>query len=192
VRPDSADILRRIIRDERYQRNVAWGEPRAGHPEGTLVAHIAGLERNLQALRPKLSDDEYLRLKILVHVHDTFKPDAAEGVPIRHPRSHASLARAFLAEFLPDDRELLDIVQFHDEPYALFLRARRGKTVPDEKRWAALKQAVRDWDLFLTFCLVDGSTAGKGREPLQWLFTQVERDGIATRFGRRDLAAPAD
>jgi hypothetical protein len=183
-------ILARITADPRYQRNLAWGKPRSGHPEGTIAAHIRDLERNLDRLRGKLADDEIAKLRILIHVHDTFKPDATDGVPIRHPRSHASLARAFIAEFT-DDAELLDIVQYHDEPYALFLRARRGAAPADPARWAALKQRVRDWDLFLAFVLSDGSTAGKGQQPLIWLFAQLKRDGIATCFGVDDVAALA-
>ena len=193
--PDYDAILAAVTADARYRRNVAWGEPRAGHPEGTIAAHVRDLEKNLDRLRPKLSDDEVAKLRLLIHVHDTFKPDAREGIAIRHPQSHASLARAFLAEFLPDagrdDAGLLDMLQFHDEPYALFLRARRGKAAPDPARWAALKQAIRDWDLFVAFCLVDGSTAGKSREPLTWLIAQLARDGIVTRFGPGDVAALA-
>jgi hypothetical protein len=188
--PSLDAILARIFDDPRYQRNVAWGEPRSGHPEGTIAAHIRELERNLDRLRRKLTDDEIAKLRLLIHVHDTFKPEATDGVPIRDARSHASLARAFLAEFT-DDVELLDMVQYHDEPYAPFLRARRGAGPPDPARWAALKQRIRDWDLFLAFVLIDGSTAGKGQQPLIWLFTQLEHDGIATRFGLDDVAALA-
>jgi hypothetical protein len=187
---DAHAILAAITADPRYQRNLAWGEPRTGHPEGTIAAHIRDLQRNLDRLRGKLADDEIAKLRILIHVHDTFKPDATDGVPIRDPRSHASLARTFLAQFT-DEAELLDIVQNHDEPYALFLRARRGAGPADPARWAALKQTIRDWDLFLAFALIDGSTSGKGQQPLIWLFTQLQRDGIETRFGLDDVAALA-
>src|SRR4051812_5872310 len=106
-------MLDRITADERYRRNLDWGKPRKGHPEGSIRAHIAELERNLAALSSRLTDEQIDKLRILIHVHDTFKPDAVEGARILDPRSHASLARAFLAEFT-DDRELLTIVQFHD------------------------------------------------------------------------------
>jgi hypothetical protein len=186
---DYRSILDAIRADERYRRNVAWGKPRKGHPEGTIAAHIAELERNLDRLRHKLADDEVAKLRLLAHVHDTFKPDASDGVPIRDARSHASLARAFLAEFLPDEAGLLDMVQYHDDPYALYLRSRGG--MPDATRWAKLKSVIRDWDLFLAFCLIDGSTAGKGNQPLIWLITQLAHDGVATRFGLDDVAALA-
>jgi len=187
---DYAAALDSIRRDPRYQRNLAWGRPRKGHPEGTIAAHIAELERNLEQLRPKLSDEEAAKLRLLIHVHDTFKPDAVDGVAIRDPRGHASLARAFLAEFCGDDSELLEMVQWHDEAYALFLKA-RGRALPDEKRWDALKRAIGNWDVFLAFLLIDGSTKGKSREPLTWTIVQLQRDGISTRFGFDDVAALA-
>jgi hypothetical protein len=181
-------VFEKILADERYRRNLDWGKPRSGHPEGTIRAHIAELEQTLDRLRPKLSDEEAEKLRILIHVHDTFKPDATEGVAIRDPRSHASLARAFLAEFT-DDAELLNLVQFHDEPYALYKRS-RGR-VPDATRWNALLHTIRDWDLFLAFALIDGSTAGKSRDPLLWLMKHVAEAGVVSRFGAEDVAALA-
>jgi hypothetical protein len=160
-----------VIGDPRYQRNLDWGEPRAGHPEGTVRAHIAELERNLKTFRPRLSDVEYWKLKLLIHTHDTFKAEARAGTAIADPRSHASLARACLAEFCADD-DLLAMVQYHDEPFALWRQAEaKGKCNAD--RFAALLQNIRDWNLFLAFNLIDGCTEGKGREPLLWLFQEV-------------------
>src|SRR5262245_18791904 len=92
-------IFAALTRDERYLANLEWGQPRRGHPEGTVRAHIAELERNLDGLRPRLTEDETWKLRILIHTHDSFKAEAKSGVPIGDPRSHASLARAFLAEF---------------------------------------------------------------------------------------------
>jgi hypothetical protein len=116
-------IFREITGNAQYLKNLDWGEPRSGHPEGTIRAHIAELERNLEALRTKLSETEYWKLKILIHTHDTFKPQAQERAPISAPKSHASLARDFLASFR-DDPDLLAMAQNHDVPYALWLRFR--------------------------------------------------------------------
>ena len=160
-----------ILQDPRYQANLDWGEPRSGHPEGTVRAHIAELERNLEALRPKLDDEEYWKLKLLIHTHDSFKAEAHSGVAITDPRSHASLARAFLAEFC-NDADLLMMVQYHDEPFALWRQAEhKGKY--NEERFDALLNNIRDWNLFLAFNVIDGCTAGKSREPLRWLFCEV-------------------
>jgi hypothetical protein len=178
------NALEAITADPRYRANLDWGEARPGHPEGTIRAHIAELEQNLEALEPKLSGSEYWKLKLLIHTHDTFKPDAERGVPIAHPRSHASLARAFLAEFC-DDADLLAMVQWHDEPFALWRQQKfRGRY--DETRFAALLEAIRDWNLFLAFNIIDGCTAGKSRESLRWLFEQVG-DQVKTRFTAPDM-----
>jgi hypothetical protein len=108
-----------VISDQRYLANLDWGETRAGHPEGTVRAHIAEIEPNLEVLRTKLTDEDYWKLKLLIHTHDSFKTESKLGVPITDPKSHASLARAFL-ETHCDDADLLAIVQFHDEPFALY------------------------------------------------------------------------
>jgi hypothetical protein len=181
---DYRAIFDAVIRDPRYERNLDWGKVRRGHPEGTVRAHIAELVRNLNALKHRLTVDDSWRLKILVHVHDTFKADAKAGARITAPNSHASLARAFLAEFC-DDTDLLAMVQYHDEPYALW-RQYAGNGSFNEQRWSALLANIQDWNLFLAFCIVDGCTAGKGREPLYWLFQQVE-GGVESQFTERDI-----
>jgi len=65
------------------------------------------------------------------------------------------------------------MVQFHDEPFALWRQARL-KGACDTNRFEALLTNITDWNLFLTFCIVDGCTAGKSREPLAWLFREIQ------------------
>jgi hypothetical protein len=164
-----------VVRDPRYLRNIAWGQPRSGHPEGTIEAHIHELESNLARMRPRLTDVEQAKLRLLVHVHDTLKPEALQGVAIAHPQSHASLARAFLAEFCdpadPEDADLLNMVQLHDEPYALWQQV-RGKRSYSQNRADQLLSTIGDWELFTAFVIIDNSTAGKSREPLHWFFNE--------------------
>ena len=168
---DYREIFDAIVRDARYQANLDWGEPRAGHPEGAVRTHIAELEQHLETLKAKLSETDYWKLKLLIHTHDTFKRESQRGVPIRHPHSHASLAREFLGSYC-DDFDLLTMVQFHDEPFALWQQwtAHGGY---DPKRFDALLRNIHDWSLFLAFCIIDGCTQGKSREPLQWFFKRV-------------------
>ncbi len=175
----------RLTADERYRRNVEWGEPRSGHPEGKIGAHIDDLERNAATLDAKLFATDRWRLRLLIHSHDTFKPEA-DDVKISHPRSHASLARAFLAEFCPDDAGLLDMVQFHDEPYALWRQGQHGRL--NRERYDGLFALIREWDLFLAFLIADGCTAGKNREPLHWFFGEVERHGIRSPVTAEDIS----
>jgi hypothetical protein len=181
---DYAELFRAITNDPRYLRNLDWGQVRSGHPEGTIRAHIAELDRNLEALRYKLSETDYWRLRVLIHTHDTFKADAQPGVPIAARSSHASLARAFLAGFC-DDADMLAMVQYHDAPYAIWRQvASMGKF--NQERLIALLADIRDWNLFLAFNIIDGCTEGKGREPLRWLFEQVAGK-VETQFTAADI-----
>jgi hypothetical protein len=181
---DPAAILCAIQADERYQANLDWGQPRSGHAEGTVRNHIAQLERNLHRLRHRLSDDEAARLRLVIHTHDTFKAEAKQGAPIRDARSHASLARSFLAEYCAD-ADLLAIVQWHDEPYALWQRWHHRAQL-DESRLQQLIGAIDDWNLFLAFQIIDGCTPSKSREPLQWFFAVIG-DRVESRFTVDDL-----
>jgi hypothetical protein len=177
-------IYQSISADPRYRANLDWGEPRPGHPEGTVRAHIAELESNIEAMRGRLSEEDYWKLKILIHTHDIFKRDAERGVSIAHPRSHASLARAFLAEF-SDDNDLLATVQYHDEPFALWRHVEtRGSC--DSERLSALLRNIKDWNLFLAFAIIDGCTAGKSREPLRWFF-EVVAGRVHSKFTASDI-----
>jgi len=168
---DYVDILQRVQADPRYQSNLDWGKPRSGHPEGTVRAHIEELERNLATLAPQLFADEVPKLRLLIHVHDTFKADAVSGVAISDPRSHASQARAFLAEFC-EDADLQAMAQWHDEPFALW-RQWEHKHSFSEPRLERLLEAIHEWRLFTAFLLIDNSTKGKSRAPLRWFFEQI-------------------
>ena len=173
------EIFNKISEDPKYKGNLDWGKPRRGHPEGTVRAHIAELEDNLNRLPVDKGSEAYWKLRILIHVHDTFKAEATPKVPITHPRSHASLARFFLSRYC-DDQDLLTMTQFHDEAYALWRKVRYGGDL-NEARLAKLLKAVKDWRLFLRFLVIDGSTRGKDRAPLDWSAGQ-----IASRFGLED------
>lgn len=181
---DYKAIYEAITKDPRYQQNLDWGEPRPGHPEGTVRAHVVEVDQNLDALRAKVSEDDYWRLKVLVHTHDTFKKDAERGVPITDPKSHASLARTFLAEFC-DDTNMQAIVQYHDEPFALW-RQFEAKGKCNQERFAALIANIKDWNLFLAFNIIDGCTEGKDRDTLHWLFQQVSGK-VQSQFTETDI-----
>lgn len=165
------ELLERIQKDPRYLEGLDWGRPRHGHPEGTIRWHVEILEQNLAALKDRLSVEECWKLKVLIHVHDTFKHAAKSGVPITDPRSHATLARAFLAEFCAD-ADLLNMVQFHDEPFALWRQFdERGSF--NQERMRKLVETIQNWDLFLAFLILDGCTEGKDRVVLQWFMREI-------------------
>jgi hypothetical protein len=168
------EITEKIIADPRYQRNVQYGEPRSGHPEGQVKYHIADLEENLEKLAShSISEEDYWKLKILIHVHDTFKAEAIPDEPIISPNSHASLAKKFASEFV-DDEDLLNMIQFHDVNFALWKQfAATGAY--DVPRFENLLEIIQDWDLFLMFMIIDGSTEGKDPEKLRWFLGEIRK-----------------
>ena len=168
------DIVEKIIADPRYQKNIEYGEPRAGHPEGKVKFHIAELEENLEKLAPHgISKEQYWKLKFLIHVHDTFKADARPDVRILSPNSHASLARKFAAEFTTDE-DLLNMIQLHDVNYALWKQFIATGSY-DLERLDNLLTTIQDWELFLMFLIIDGSTKGKERSKLIWFVQEVAK-----------------
>ncbi|HSM70655.1 MAG TPA: hypothetical protein VK851_03850 [Anaerolineales bacterium] len=159
--------------DPRYLKNIEYGEPRSGHPEGKIKYHIAELEKKLSKLAPKISEEQYWKLKILIHVHDTFKADALPDSPIESPNSHASLARKFASEFTADE-DLLNMIQYHDVNYALWKQFDRAGSY-DEKRFTRLLETIVDWELFTMFLILDGSTQGKDPAKLTWFLDEVKK-----------------
>lgn len=166
------DIIEKIITDPRYQKNIEYGEPRSGHPEGKVKYHIAELEENLERfVSHRISEEQFWKLKFVIHVHDTFKADATPDSPILSPNSHASLARKFASEFI-DDEDLLNMIQFHDANYSLWLQFHRTGSY-DVQRFNNLLDIIQDWDLFLMFLIIDGNTEGKERSKLIWFVKEV-------------------
>jgi hypothetical protein len=168
------DIVVQVISDPRYQKNIEYGKPRSGHPEGKVKYHIAELEENLEKLASRrISEQQYWKLKFLIHIHDTFKTDANPDLPILSPNSHASLAREFASEFV-GDADLLNMIQFHDENYALWKQfAATGSY--DNQRFETLLNAIHDWNLFLMFIIIDGCTEGKEPAKTGWFINEVRK-----------------
>jgi len=164
-------IYHQIIEDSAYMANLDWGQSRPGHPEGTVRAHVEELEGNLDRLKPHIPEDQFWKLRVILHTHDSFKAEAERGVPITHPMSHASLACQFLSKYTQEG-DILNMVQYHDEPFALW-RQFKQKGSFNTDRLEALVSTINDWDLFLLFQLIDGLTDGKDAEPLTWLFEEV-------------------
>jgi len=167
------EVVERVISDPRYLKNIEYGKPRSGHPEGKVKFHIAELEENLERIAPRVSEEQYWKLKFLIHVHDTFKADAIPDSRIMNPNSHASLARKFASEFTAD-ADLLNMIQFHDVNFALWKQFSATGSY-DLERFTALLETIIDWDLFLLFLIIDGSTKGKDPAKTRWFVNEVRK-----------------
>jgi len=86
---------------------------------------------------------------------------------------------------LGHDADLFAMVQYHDEPFALYRQFdSRGKY--NEERFNVLLEAIHDWNLFLAFNIIDGCTSGKSREPLEWFLREVAGE-VESRFTEEDV-----
>lgn len=179
--PKYTEILEKIRNNERYKKNIQYGKPRHGHAEGTVEAHIKELEQNLLWMLGPIyvgkdlvkTNPNYLKLLILIHVHDSFKAESGRNLPIEDPKSHASLAREFLSHYT-NDQDMLAIVQQHDLAYAVYRNYKDSKrhTVNYERLEKGLSK-IKDLNLYLLFCIIDSCTKSKGREMITWFVKYV-------------------
>ena len=66
-------LERKVIADPRLVANLAWGEPRAGHPEGSIAAHVEDLLVTLDAWDEPA--ERRADLRFIALVHDAFKAE---------------------------------------------------------------------------------------------------------------------
>ncbi len=172
--PLESDLERRIAADASWRRGIEWGEPRAGHPEGAVAAHVADVLANVE--REASSADERQRLRLAALVHDTFKYRAPERTaPVGSEDHHGSHAARFLAG-LVDDEELLTVVRWHDEGFAAYLAAKRGDRRRAEQRVRALVRRLGPaLSLYVRFFRADNATEGKDRGAVEWFEAAVRR-----------------
>jgi hypothetical protein len=154
-----------IATDPELQQGLAWGRPRAGHPEGTVGVHVADLLETIE--RWGESGARRADLRLVALVHDALKFRVRGWLPKTGENHHAMRARR-LAERYTDDERLLATIELHDRPFAIW-RRRRCLGRPDESALDRMLERIPDHELFLRFVELDGSTDGKYAEPIDWL-----------------------
>ena len=160
-----------LARDPELLAGWAWGQPRRGHPEGRVGAHVGHLLETIDAW----GEPEPLRseLRFLALVHDSLKNRVRNTLPKAGENHHAMRARRFAERYTSDER-LLTTIELHDRPYSLWRRMRRTGRAQDEALDEMLTR-IPDPRLFLRFVELDGSTEGKRPEPVEWLRDALER-----------------
>ena len=167
------ELEARVTSDPALLEGLAWGEPREGHPEGSIAAHVNDLLGMLDEWDEPAERRRALRFITLVH--DSFKGNVIEKLPKMGRNHHADRARRFAEGYTGDDAILLTI-QHHDRPYALWRKMRR-KSKLDERGFQKMVADLPDLELFVRFVELDGSTEGKNREPIRWLRSELARRG---------------
>jgi hypothetical protein len=186
------ELERRLAGDPEMLRGLAWGEPRAGHPEGPVGTHVAHLLEALE--RSGESGERRELLRFIVLVHDSFKSEVRERLPRVGENHHAMRARRFAEKFIDDER-VLATIQLHDRPYALWRKMnRRGRVderrfrrmmnrrgTADERGFRRMMNRIPDPELFLRFIELDASTEGKRPEPVEWFRDELVEHGLLDR-----------
>jgi hypothetical protein len=168
------ELEQRVTAEPELLEGLAWGEPRAGHPEGAVGTHVSHLLETLDQSGETGERRELLRFMALVH--DSFKYQVRDRLPRVGENHHAMRARRF-AERFTDDERVLAAIEFHDRPYAIWRKLhRRGKL--DERALRRMLKRIPDPDLFLRFIELDGSTEGKRPEPIEWFRDELVERGV--------------
>jgi hypothetical protein len=169
-RPES-ELESALIDDSELGEGLAWGKPRSGHPEGSVGAHVADLLGTIDRWGERGRRRQELRFLALMH--DSMKYRVRDWLPKVGENHHAMRARRFAERYTSDER-LLAAIEQHDRPYALWRKMRR-KGRADEQGLERMLERIPDRDLFMRFVELDGSTAGKRPEPVEWLRAELER-----------------
>ena len=165
------EVERTLIADPELREGLAWGQPRQGHPEGSVGAHVADLLETVD--RWDEAGDRREELRFLALVHDAMKYRVRGWLPKVGENHHATRARRFAERYTRDER-LLATIELHDRPYALWRKLQRsGRS--DELGLAQMLERIPDRDLFVRFVELDGSTEGKNPAPIDWLKKELER-----------------
>jgi hypothetical protein len=179
------ELERRVTAEPELLEGLAWGEPRAGHPEGPVGVHVSHLLETLD--RSGETGERREQLRFMALVHDSFKYLVRERLPRVGENHHAMRARRF-AERFTDDERVLSAIQFHDRPYSLWRKLqRRGKL--DERAFRRMTRCVKDPELFLRFVELDGSTEGKRSEPIEWLRDELVTRGVIDKRAAEPLVS---
>jgi hypothetical protein len=181
-RPET-ELERAASADPALQEGLAWGEPRRGHPEGSVGAHVADLLETIERWGETGRRREELRFLALVH--DSLKNKVQSWRPKTGENHHAMRARRF-AERYVDEERLLATIEQHDRPYSLWRKMRRSGRL-DEHALSEMLDRIPDLDLFVRFVELDGSTEGKNHEPIRWLKAELAQRGL---FEERDAEGP--
>jgi hypothetical protein len=127
------ELVRHIVASQHWQTARNWGEPRPGHPEGTIGAHVEG------QLIPFIDrfyreEPEYWDLVALAYLHDISKPvtQYENGRLVGDPHSVIS-ARIATALGAPD--RLVQVVLANDRAYSHWRKMLDKKDIWQEKRW---------------------------------------------------------
>lgn len=168
LKPES-ELEKRIVNDPDFIEGAGYGKPRPGHPEGKVVYHIREVLDNVEK-HPEMREN----LRLIALIHDTFKNKVDQTKPKSGENHHAMIARRFAEKFIQIPKDVLDIIELHDEAYNAWQQGgRKGNWYKAEERAGALMKRLATHDrgnLYSAFYLCDNQTGDKEQENYEWFY----------------------
>jgi hypothetical protein len=167
------ELEQRLADTPEFQKGVAWGVPRYGHPEGPVRFHIEDVLNNIERFYGTHPNRE--RLRLIALTHDTLKFRAEEQRALSHRRHHGHLAYDWASQYI-DDAGVLKVIERHDDAFRIYRRSL--KTGEAEKALARAHELIQelgpDIELFMQFYKCDNLTGDKSSEHYEWFKRLVE------------------
>ncbi|MEM1327509.1 MAG: hypothetical protein AAGI23_16225 [Bacteroidota bacterium] len=181
VREEAIDLLQPqqaleyiFLDNEQFLEGLDWGIPRYGHPEGKILYHIEEVLQNIDCI-PNLDKADYLKLRLITFVHDTFKNLEDKARPRSWLKHHAVFARQFLSNYTSDEA-LLDLVELHDEAYYAWrtIHIQHQPDLGNLRKERLLSRMGDQLQLYYLFFKCDTLTGDKMPAPLDWFEEKIE------------------
>lgn len=171
LQPETA-LEKQLLTVPAFRKGLLWGEPRFGHPEGTVALHVREVLDNI-SLIPHLSATDRSSLRLIALAHDAFKYAEDRSRPRDWSKHHGKLARHFMEQYT-SDRVVLDVIETHDDAYYCWLYQHRR---PSPRPLSHLLDKIRYCvQLYYLFFKCDTQSGDKTQAPLRWF--EKEANGI--------------
>jgi hypothetical protein len=174
IKPED-QVERNIIGSPEFEAGALYGKPRNGHPEGQVIYHIKEVLANID--KHAETDDERRKLRLIAIFHDTFKHKVDRNKPKFGENHHGMIARRFAEQFIPYDKDVLQVIEHHDDAYnAWSMGDRKGNWSGAEDRIIRLIDSLVDADileLYKAFYYCDNNTGDKSQDCYVWFIENI-------------------
>lgn len=164
IKPETA-LESAIMNDPLFLQGANWGVPRRGHPEGQVIYHIEEVLVNIDKYSEGNTRE---KLRLIAITHDTFKFKVDSAKPRYGENHHAMIARRFAESYI-SDRQVLDVIELHDEAYNAWVKGKKSDWLKAESRLNNLIDRLGDaLPLFRVFYRCDNETGNKRQDNIIW------------------------
>lgn len=173
LKPENENELR-IVSDPEWREGASYGKPRPGHPEGEIVYHVLEVLENVDTWCKEHNStaSERAKLRVIAMIHDTFKMKVNRDLPKTGNNHHALIARRFAEQIAITDKEILEIIEHHDDAYNAWGKGKNGNWVEADQKVERLKTTLESQnvslELYNAFYWCDSNTGDKDPAPYAW------------------------